>query len=283
MKSFLFLIPKVCTKWRFFIDEVKPTELLLNKSGGPLFHGNWYRTEHKLNLRNSIIIRTFEDISNFPFSLQNLKRLYINFWINVNPNFLSTLSSLSKLKHLEIIYLDIQEQKSTLTLPSVKTLHICELFVNGTDRSDEIDYPAKLVINAPKMKKLRNSIGFAQLHIQHPETVEDLEIYGPYNVFWKSFGNVQYFNCDACSDLDDCEILSMFPVINEIRLDQKFIIDIEECDTAENFMNRLVEQRSIMSKEHVKIYFGETEMVGNGKFADYGFDLPVKFLEQNAA
>lgn len=283
--SILFSVSnfQVCKRWKFFIDEVKPTELILGHRRDliTVFNRKWFHTNDQVNFRNQIIIPNLSMISNFPYSLTNLKRLHIYFVLKQSD--LPLLASLTELEQLQIYALEIERNKNaSLVLPSVKIISVSEIHAVPMDfeigsvclRCSRYEQN----IDAPQLKVLGNAFGVESLKFEHPETVSDLHIEVTFSgEYLKQFRNVQIFECESCDRLDR-ELLTFFPNLKELRLDQRFIESFEKCDVVEHFMNHLIEQRQVLDKQHVKIYFTGTEMIEDGKFVDYGFDLRSRLI-----
>jgi len=279
----------VCKKWKFFIDEIKPTELIVQRERNlsrllnDLYlsirnenneKGNfWLNTNRPFNLRNRIFVPKFTTFHSFPYSLQNLKYLLVKTKICLE-NSLAMLNSLTNLEHFEAIDLRLNCKTATtvtLTLPNLRTLYIDHL---DWDHFGRRGLRKMLFIDSSKLKTIRYNSEIMLIKLIQPNTVERLEFefYNADQLYL--FENVKYFQCDSSFTMQS-DVLECLTALEELHCNEKGSFDYkEEYFEMETVLDEIIQKRVVLNRENVKIYFnGQLLDGGLKKFRDYGFHL----------
>ena len=96
----LFNSRLVCRRFKFYIDQVRLNELLINKMS---FDLKWYRTADEFNLNNQIKMKDLSLFAfRFPFKLDQLKRLNVTLTKECDRLFINYLNEIRSIEQLEL-------------------------------------------------------------------------------------------------------------------------------------------------------------------------------------
>lgn len=267
-----------CKKFRYFADRTKLTELFINDENELIAcTAKWCYTDREINLKNKIDISHFRLLASFPFDLSGLKRLIINFnmpYAHFDPNFVNKLTTLN---HLELWNLgdpstgfeDSQQMRLTLKLDQLKVLFVGLVSL-------------RLLINAPSIEALflySEESGYDAVEFSHPHSVKHIEFDYLTNENLRQFLNVEHVKCSFSHALI-LDLLEILPNLKELHCDQEELTRKDDYDLLVSGLNHLIEQRTLLARDNLEIYFKKTKLLRTKRFEKYGFysNLEIKSL-----
>lgn len=141
-----------------------------------------------------IRLSNFEFFKTFANSiLRNLKHLRV-LDLNVEqrcPNFIVVLNSLNRLVSLGIIAVHGMYGDLQLTLENLRSIHL-----------EDVPGHATLVLDAPRLSKIKVWDPNFKLIVVHPESVQSVVIKNDQNLELKRFKNLEVFHCERLLDVD---------------------------------------------------------------------------------
>lgn len=242
-------------KWKFFIDETKIDELILNDKVED-YENYWFHTRKGLNYKNAIKLDQLCALKAIFFKLEHsLKCLHIN---EMRRDYESIdnfefINSFSKLEQLDIAGLVTYLGDSFhLNLPNLKIFQI-----NNIDYDDEGETFEPIVLNTPKLEVLKCE-QFDYIDVAYPHAIKNLQV-KRYIRKCDRFNNLEYFTCSTDLNRD---VLSIFRNLKELNLYSDFLNDYDAFKNTLLYINR---QKQTLRRDEFKIYLIGVQLKGAGE------------------
>ena len=257
-----------CKKFRYFADRTKLSELFINDEDELItFANKWHYTNREINAKNIINISDFHLLGTFPFDLTSISRLVINFsrpYYKFDVNFVNELKNLVQLEiwNLGDPQTGLQDSnRPQLTLQlNLKIVYIGCVSLRMLIDSSQIEvlffYP--------------EGFGFNAVEFSHPQSIKHLEFDFIHEEDLHQFNNVEHLKC-SYSHMLNLNVLEILPNLKTLICDQDELESREDYDRLVSTMNHLVEQKTLLAKENLEIYFKTTKLLRTKKFENYGF------------
>ena len=268
-----------CKKFRFFVDRTKLSELFINDEDDLITSlTEWHYTKREINVKNIINISNFNLLRSFSFDLTSLFRLIINFSQPYNRFDVNFVNRLANLQQLEIWNLgdpstgweDSRRARLNLKLDHLKIVYIGCVSLRLLIESSQIEvlflYP--------------EGSGFNSVEFSHPQSVKHLEFEHISDEDLRQFVNVETLKCCFSHSLS-LDLLVILPHLKELACDQQELTSKANYDRLISTMNHLVEQKTLLARENLEIYFKKTKLLRTKKFEKYGFysNLEIRILK----
>lgn len=265
----------VCKRFRFWVDQVRPTELAVTNC--PLkAKMDWSFAPNEVFDRDVLAIGKLSTLFKATtFKLHRLRRLRVDGHIlcskvNSDPDseldFYLNLRLLRRrvfgnLKHLELGYLNLGDRESfTLSLPGLQVL--CIFNVCG------IQPAFTLNLNMPRLETICYGCWSKHVHLVHPHTIRFLEI-SKNEPNFKLYANVKVFRSRYLTPIDR-DVLRLHKFLNELHLIPKNSLDCYSHIKAT--MNHLLTEKQVLGRDDLKIFFSDQLLEVGRRFEDYQFD-----------
>ena len=267
----------VSKKFKAYIDNIKPTELIVEKKNRGLKDGiNWYNSTELINFKNRMFITNISSIESSPFNLTNLRNLKIDHFASSHSFDLTILNQFDKLERLEIEKVVLNTTKNDgdilLTFPNLRSLVI--LIESDSTRK-------LLIIDAVKLETYKCGFHLRSVKLLHPTSVKHLAADLFYKEDLECFKAVEYLALNCVFSRLPENIFEQLQKLKEIHYNYHGIYVDHDYQNLEPNMDSLIAQRKWSNKQHVRIFYDEYEMIGNTKFRKYGFYTDFRMDERD--
>lgn len=244
---------EVCRLFKFYADQADVHELAVDETEYASYDLEWHWTGLPVNPEN--YVRWYELSAPEPPQLrlhQQLKSLCIHQRFDFDLD-LVLLNNFKGLIHLDIKsdLFTSEGGKNRLVLPNLRTLSLHDTTCDGLDPRWATDI---LVLSTPRLAVLQtNSIEF--LHLEHPETVRELESDYKNKIKMAKFTNLEVFKCDIDESLNR-ELLSVLKNLKKLVLVFMGLAGVRDDHAAyKSALDHLLHQRTLLEMNELKIYW----------------------------
>lgn len=271
---------QVSKRFKFLIDQLRPTDLLVYGRMNPNFLGNSYRDDR--NSSNWIQLNRLELVpdSSFQIVFASLRVLELNIELNMSGKKEFSLEVLNEFHGLEKLYMNkvVISRNQTLHLPNLQVFSIDlyseeeskELQIRWNIRIDYSKQPRLFLDSKVKRLLCRRT---KLLVILHPEYIEEFECNDR-----KLEKDVEFFkNLRVLHSRLTESTLTAFE--NLQNLEEFHVLSLDK----ENLLKRLIAKRAALGRE-VKIYFLDVCFLPLDTSIDiqiYGEPLKVRIQNYN--
>lgn len=259
-------------------DAVQVPEIIITNEIENI-KGHWFHTNRTFNYREvAIKLSTFTAYRS-TFRLEKfLKRLHFQGdHLDYKQLNLNNLTQLEELK-LDFIIPDgtdeLSAEVSDINLPNLRILDIA-----GIDPT-LFDFDLKIVLITPKLEKLKYDF-FTSMSLAHPDTIDHLEVRDDDDDVLSEIGhsltNVQYLKFDQNIPWND-DILLKFPKLKTLMCN---LFDSDDYEAGLYKLGDLVEQKSILNRPEVRIFYQSVELVNGDKINDFESAKSILAFQMN--
>lgn len=257
-----------CKKLRYFADRTKLSELFINDEDELIsFSTEWHYTAREINVKNMINIADFHLLKLFPFDLSHLSRLIINFSRPYSKFDVNFVNKLERLSHLEIWNLgdpesSLQDSARARLKLKLDQLKIC--YIGCVSLRVLIESEMEVLFLYPE------NFGVNAVEFSNPQSIKHLEFDFVLEEDLRQFANVEHLKC-SCTHILSLDVLEILPKLKTLICEQDELESKEDYDRLVSTMNHLVEQKTLLARENLEIYFKTTKLLRTKKFEKYGF------------
>ena len=247
---------------------MKVREIVVNDClDRPAKCSNWYQTNKRLKLEDSIRLRTLASVRSPSRLLQELEYLciFLDFFLDSDLDFVKVVNSFKRLIHLEFGWLllrpeELVDQKQ-LTLPQLRVL--CTR--NSIFRN-------QLILDTPKLQTVK-SRQIEKLNFKYPATIKQLDAVHLDAIVAAKFKNLEVFRFVSIRPPLIGDILAGRRRLKELNFELNCRKEkaVDEYNEFKSFLIRTVRQASPESGVELKIYFNEVLLADTNQLEDFNF------------